>query len=550
MKYFILFCVLVVCALLQAESVPQTKHLSYGNDGGLEYWSYVNAKSTASKPPLMIFLHGKGENTMRQLLKWGPPKHIENGKEFPGVVVAPLSPNAEWWKRDRLIAFVDTVAKKYDVDLHRIYLTGLSMGGFASWDLACHYPDRFAAMVPICGGGNPELASALKDIPCRVYHGGKDTVVPPERSDVMVAALKKAGGDVDYTIFPQERHTSWIKVYADQSMYDWMYQQRKKTAAKIDHHAALRQKLGSGIHARIERDLWITEGQKVKHITYVFKNITDYAAQLTVQFPSHENLSTEPQTLKLQLAAGEKKKVEVQLSLSDTANALLHCTWSAQYDLDTAEKLRFQQEHIFDLSAKHMISKQEILVDGVCDEWSREWIAVKKPGHVLRAEKDQASFSCSWKFQTAYDKEYLYIAAVVNDDQLCFAANKNVWDQDGVEIRLDARPQEKRHTFVDWQDFLPLLISPQKDGSIVMWNKERLPKGTIIKSQVKDRSYAIEVQVPLSYVIERAGSNWRALRLNVAVNDFDSWDQRGPQLWWYPDWRGVFDSRYAGTFSK
>ncbi|MBN1418021.1 MAG: prolyl oligopeptidase family serine peptidase [Planctomycetes bacterium] len=184
----------------------------------------------AQKPwPLILFLHGAGEsgNDLQKVKVHGPPKIVETKRDFPFIVVSPQSPG-RGWNADTLVALLDDVVSKYKVDKDRIYLTGLSMGGFGSWALAAAYPDRFAAVVPICGGGNPADAKRLKDLPIWVFHGAKDPVVPIARSEAMVSALKEAGGNVKFTVYPEAGHDSWTATYDDPELYKWMLEQRRK----------------------------------------------------------------------------------------------------------------------------------------------------------------------------------------------------------------------------------------------------------------------------------------------------------------------------------
>jgi predicted peptidase len=120
-----------------------------------------------------------------------------------------------------VIALLDEVQSKYKVDPDRVYLTGLSMGGFGTWETATQYPERFAAIVPICGGGRPYTVARLKNLPTWVFHGEKDNVVPIKRSEEMVDALKKAGGDVKFTRYPEAGHDSWTETYNNPELYDW-----------------------------------------------------------------------------------------------------------------------------------------------------------------------------------------------------------------------------------------------------------------------------------------------------------------------------------------
>src|SRR5438046_3151167 len=147
--------------------------------------------------PLIFFLHGIGERGSDpwKVKVHGPPKVAEKMSNFPFVVVSPQCPDGQWWSSETLIALLDDVSDRYKIDTNRIYLTGLSMGGFGAWSLALEYPERFAAAVPICGGGNPRYPNcydatrkaALKALPFWVFHGDKDTAVTIDESERMVA---------------------------------------------------------------------------------------------------------------------------------------------------------------------------------------------------------------------------------------------------------------------------------------------------------------------------------------------------------------------------
>ena len=180
-------------------------------------------KEQGKKWPLMLFLHGAGErgSDVNKVKVHGPPKIVENKKDFPFILVSPQCPENKWWEPQEVIALLDEVQSKYKVDPDRVYLTGLSMGGFGTWETATQYPERFAAIVPICGGGRPYSAARLKNLPAWVFHGEKDNVVPIKRSEEMVDALKKAGGDVKFTRYPEAGHDSWTETYNNPELYDW-----------------------------------------------------------------------------------------------------------------------------------------------------------------------------------------------------------------------------------------------------------------------------------------------------------------------------------------
>lgn len=182
------------------------------------------------KWPLMVFLHGSGErgNTLSRVAKHGPPKRVAEGESFPFVLVSPQCPQDSWWSEEPILELITYIESKYHIDSDRIYLTGLSMGGYGTWDLAARAPDRFAAIVPICGGGIPYRMRRLVHMPIWVFHGGKDSTVPLQESERLVDALKKAGNvQTKFTIYPEANHDSWTEAYSDPELYKWLLSQSR-----------------------------------------------------------------------------------------------------------------------------------------------------------------------------------------------------------------------------------------------------------------------------------------------------------------------------------
>ena len=186
---------------------------------------------TDKRWPLMLFLHGAGErgNDLNKVKVHGPPKIVGEKKDFPFIVVSPQCPKSALWnnKLDVLINLLDEIIAQYDVDTERVYLTGLSMGGYGTWALASKYPNRFAAAAPICGGGMRIMAFGLKDVPIWAFHGAKDSVVPLEESEEMVAAVKARGGNAKLTVYPEAKHDSWTETYNNPELYKWFLKHRK-----------------------------------------------------------------------------------------------------------------------------------------------------------------------------------------------------------------------------------------------------------------------------------------------------------------------------------
>jgi len=178
--------------------------------------------------PLMLFLHGAGErgDDLELVKKHGPPKIVDEKKDFAFILVSPQCKPKRWWEPTELTALLDDVVARYKVDQDRIYVTGLSMGGFGTWSLAAYTPHRFAAIVPICGGGEQYWTKRFPHLPVWVFHGAEDKVVPPERSQEIVDALKKHGGNVQLTIYPEAGHDAWTETYDNPELYDWLLKQK------------------------------------------------------------------------------------------------------------------------------------------------------------------------------------------------------------------------------------------------------------------------------------------------------------------------------------
>jgi predicted peptidase len=200
----------------------------------LHYWLSLPPESE-KKPeggwPVMFFMHGAGERgaNLDRVKQHGPPKLVGLTKELNKfIIVSPQWPDkTTWWDLVALKGLIDHTLKTQPVDKDRVILTGLSMGGYATWGLLAAHPDLAAAAVPICGGGDPTKAATFKDVPIRCYHGSLDNAVPQIKSDQMIEALKKAGGKPEYTIYPDAGHDSWTAAYGDAKLFQWMLEQKR-----------------------------------------------------------------------------------------------------------------------------------------------------------------------------------------------------------------------------------------------------------------------------------------------------------------------------------
>ena len=201
----------------------------------MRYLLYLPKDYDGKAPkPLLLFLHGAGErgDDLELVKKHGPPKLIAQGKDFPFIVVSPQCPKGQFWDPRALTHLLDWLEERYAVDSSRIYVTGLSMGGFGTWALAAQQPDRFAAIAPICGGGERFWMRKLKNVPVWAFHGEKDNVVPPHRTKELVEELKKLGADVRLTLYPDAGHDSWTETYNNEELYEWF----------LSHHRVAKEK--------------------------------------------------------------------------------------------------------------------------------------------------------------------------------------------------------------------------------------------------------------------------------------------------------------------
>ena len=199
----------------------------------MDYLLYLPAGYDADRAwPLVLFLHGAGErgSNLQLVKKHGPPKLAASGMDFPFILVSPQCVADRSWEPVDLTALLDQVIKTHNVDLDRVYVTGLSMGGFGTWRLAAYTPKRFAAIAPVCGGGETFWAKLIKDIPTWAFHGALDTVVPPERSRQMVEAITKRGGEPKLTVYPDAKHDSWTETYDNPAFYEWLLSQKRSAA--------------------------------------------------------------------------------------------------------------------------------------------------------------------------------------------------------------------------------------------------------------------------------------------------------------------------------
>ena len=248
--FSLLFALIAVFPAMKAKA--QTNDSSFttatldwksSRTGELKYLLYLPPdynKSSDKKWPLMLFLHGAGERgtDVNRAAIHGPMSLVKQGTNFPFIIVAPQCPTDELWDNEPLLQLLDRITDEHSVDTNRVYLTGLSMGGYGTWRLGLGFPERFAALAPVCGGASmievivPNWESGhrsqLMKLPIWAFHGAKDDVVPPIESERLINALKKIGHkNIKLTVYPEAKHDSWKLTYSDPTFYEWLLNQTR-----------------------------------------------------------------------------------------------------------------------------------------------------------------------------------------------------------------------------------------------------------------------------------------------------------------------------------
>ena len=177
--------------------------------------------------PLLLYLHGSGavKQDIARVMREGVPRRIARGYRFPFIVVAPQSQRLGW-DVEALNALLDEVVAHYRVDPDRVYLTGFSMGA-TGLGIAAAYPNRFAAVAPVSGGGDPASAERLRDVPIWAFHGSDDRVVATSESKAMITALEQIGANATLTVYPNVAHDVSTPTYSDRRIYDWLLTHRR-----------------------------------------------------------------------------------------------------------------------------------------------------------------------------------------------------------------------------------------------------------------------------------------------------------------------------------
>lgn len=208
----------------------EIKKYESAKHGEVLFYAEHKPENAKGRLPLLVHIHGAGTrgNDAKIVLDGEPFTEIRKGRRLDAIVVAPHCPTETWFEVfEVLLEFIEAQTKRTDVDASRVYLTGVSMGGYTAWQILISKPELFAAAMPICGGGMYWDAARLKNIPIWAFHGALDTSVLPEESIHMVRGINNAGGNAKITIYPNNGHDVWTDTFANDDVWTWLFSQKK-----------------------------------------------------------------------------------------------------------------------------------------------------------------------------------------------------------------------------------------------------------------------------------------------------------------------------------
>lgn len=227
MRFWILFFVI----FLSLSSFGQLKAIY--NQADYPFLLHLPADSILkNNPPVLIFLHGRSlsGNNLELVKKYGIIHEIEKGREIQAIVIAPQVPAGKSWEPAKVLSVLRFAQQQFDTDTNRVYVTGMSLGGYGTLDFAGQYPEIVTAAVALCGGGNTRNGCNLSTIPVWIQHGNRDSAVPISESEKMVRSIRECNGgeNLKYTVVPGANHGDLERVFRTDELYEWLFQFSKE----------------------------------------------------------------------------------------------------------------------------------------------------------------------------------------------------------------------------------------------------------------------------------------------------------------------------------
>ncbi|MFO8006720.1 MAG: sugar-binding protein [Candidatus Brocadiia bacterium] len=383
-----------------------------------------------------------------------------------------------------------------------------------------------------------------------------------EQGDYYVLATTGGGSELRGALYGEFDHVVWITM-ADGGprvanlMLDGIAPKDVRTHRQAEALAAL---IATGPLAA-EPIFADSDRFSSAEVPLILSNPTEFPMEMSVEFPAAGVLQASPAILRAQLEPGASREQTLRLQTTVPVDAadvpVLTGRWEAAVQWPDDEPLSLEGEAVIGVATREDCERADgpMAVDGDLADWGALPISCTRPRQMLKqVETWDGPQDCSFRFGTCYDEQNLYVAVEVVDDALVSAPTRNPWEQDGVEVRVDARPEPLRSAGRGAAEFDQILLLAMSPGAMpdqmVCFGRDLLPEGLQAVCVPTEAGHVTEVAIPAAYLADKAGGEWQAFRLNVAVDDCDDDSGAVAQLWWQPDWRTQANYAGSGTFER
>ncbi|WOO42312.1 sugar-binding protein [Rubellicoccus peritrichatus] len=551
---------LLTTITLSAEKIPGSMHTLQSIETSLdgkpydfEYLEFLPADYSESDKsyPLILFLHGAGArgSDARELVKHHLPVVFEDKAEFPAIVISPQCPVGGWWSGetlDHVNLLLEEVTQNKRVDQDRIYITGLSMGGYGTWDMLRKYPDWFAAFASVCGGKGKNGMEGFIHIPGQALHGLEDNVVVPENTIEVVETFRKAGGDIEMTLYPDVGHDAWVPAYDPPELFLWLLNQ-KKDDPDFEYKPTAEEKEFF--------ELWATGDTIVKQSPGLVKfPLHESEAEVTLtrinptRYPVTEKLTWDvegthytvnPKVATIEIPADGEATATFSISYEGDKfqlspvpsfdSELVHKgkvfkKFSANMKFDDKEYFRGQV-------VRQSISplEQAPTIDGTIDE--AEWRNAT-PLTNLQLPNGRASYPSETMQLLGYDDEKLYVAVRIAEPnpkklKMRHKHDTNVYRDDNAQVFIQPNP--------DSSDYYHIIVNPAGNTMDGLVHDRSWDGDYELKTNIGDNFWLVEMAIPWSTLGMEAPKPDTNIGFQFMARRTQAKDQTGQ---WAPTYHG------------
>ncbi len=412
--------------------------------------------------------------------------------------------------------------------------------------------------------GWSRIEELLTGHPHTVFAGHFHTYTKHVRNDqnYFVLATTGGGSSLRGPLFGEFDHVVWVTMMEEgPRIANLMLEGIRDENIRTEDMAVLIDPLNRGSFLGLKPIYSRTTHFSTGTTTMRLDNTSNIPLRITGQYATESLLSVSPAGLEIVIQPETEKTIEFTVAASDELPvegiAPIQFSWTAEYEQSELDLPVIEGSSLLAVVKEYSLaaSGNSIVIDGSLDDWDELPFVIQKPATIeVAPEAWSGPDDCSWRFGLLLGEEYLYIGVEVTDDSPVYRGGM-AWEQDGIEVRLDARPDPERAQHRGrGENYYHLLFAlgpdPQQEN-MTIWDPETLIEiGTESICRVTPDGHNTEIAIPLSYLIEQQGNDWRQVRLNIAVDDFDAEDGPLTQLWWQPDWRDEENLPGSGTFGR